>query len=287
MMKRFLIQILKKFIDRFSILAFLTRYLRDSRMLSKKPVQTPLGFKFIGNEGMQNGTFEPVETELALKLIQASDTLINIGANIGYYCCIGLQHEKHVVAFEPVPLNIQYLIRNIKANGWESRIDIFPLALSDSRGVVEIFGVGTGASLIKGWAGTSEKLSTLVPTSTLERMIGDRFPSQKLFFIVDIEGAEKMMLEGARSFITREPKPVWMIEISIGEHQPRGITINPDLRSTFDLFWDEGYEAWTADRECREVLPMEIDKIVESGIDTLGTHNFLFIERGQKAGLLG
>ena len=96
-----------------------------------------------------------------------------------------------------------------------------------------------------------------------------------------------MMLEGARSFITREPKPVWMNEISIEEHQPRGITINPDLRSTFDLFWDEGYEAWTADRECREVLPMEIDKIVESGIDTLGTHNFLFIERGQKAGLLG
>ena len=46
---------------------------------------------------------------------------------------------------------------------------------------------------------------------------------------MDIEGAEKYMLEGGQKLLDLKLKPIWLIEISINEHQPKGVTINPDL----------------------------------------------------------
>jgi len=100
---------------------------------------------------------------------------------------------------------------------------------------------------------------------------------------VDVEGAEQMMLEGAASFLDREPKPIWMIEITVSENQPEGVHLNPHLRNTFQFFWDRGYEAWTADRQCRLVCPDEVERVAIGGLDTFSTHNFLFIEKGKKS----
>jgi hypothetical protein len=100
---------------------------------------------------------------------------------------------------------------------------------------------------------------------------------------VDIEGAERLMLAGASSFLVQQPKPVWMVEISVAEHQPQGTAINPHLLSTFQVFWDRGYEAWTADRRLRFVAPAEVERIARTGENSLGTHNFLFIEQGRMA----
>jgi hypothetical protein len=156
------------------------------------------------------------------------------------------------------------------------------MALSNKVGVIEIYGGGTAASLVMGWAGTPEEYVTLVPSTTLDSALGVRFRGKKCFMIIDIEGAEQLMLEGASSMIEMVPRPIWMMEISILEHQPKGISINPNLSSTFRIFWNSGYEAWTADRQCRIIHPTEVNKIVETGIDTLHTHNFLFIEKGKK-----
>ncbi|WP_164100403.1 FkbM family methyltransferase [Candidatus Laterigemmans baculatus] len=246
-----------------------------------------MGFKLAGNAAMESGRFEQEETHIVESLLPHVDTVINVGANIGYYCCLALQQGKYVVAFEPVAHNLGYLCRNVKANHWESRAEIYPVALSDQVGVIEIYGGGTGASLMKGWAGTSSEYRTLVPCSTLDKVLGARFQDQKCLMIVDVEGAEQMMLAGAAAFVARDVKPLWMVEISVTEHLPVGLEINPNLLSTFEIFWSQGYEAWTVDAECRIVLRSELEKIVETGIDTIRTHNFLFLEQGRKQELLG
>ena len=140
-----------------------------------------MGFKMMGNPGMQNGAFEPAETKIVQNILSHVSVVINIGANIGYYCCIALERGKHVVAFEPLPLNLQFLLRNIKANHWESQIEIVPLALSNKVGLLEVYGGGTGASLVKGWAGIPETHMTLVPSSTLDNVLGSRFKGERLF----------------------------------------------------------------------------------------------------------
>lgn len=281
-MNRQLLRFVKPIADHFSKLAMRRRYIRESRKVFAEPQQTPMGFKLSGNKAMQAGEFEPEETQIVKQFLGQVDVVVNVGANIGYYCCIALARGKHVIAFEPMNQNLRYLLRNIKANNWESRIEIYPLALSDRVGIIEIYGGGTGASLVKGWAGTPEHHVTLVPSTTLDNALGTRFGGKQCFMLVDIEGAEQLMLEGSSIFIAMEPKPVWLVEVSISEHQPSGIKINPNLSSTFDIFWDSGYEAWTADKKCRIIQPDEIKQIVRSGADTLHTHNFLFIEKGRR-----
>jgi FkbM family methyltransferase len=286
-MKKALIRLAKPIIERFPKLAMTYRYIRDSWQIYEEPQETPMGFKFGGNQSMQDGQYDPEETLIVNRILLNTDTVINVGANIGYYCCLALSKDKYVIAFEPINLNLRYLLRNIKANNWESRIEVYPIALSNSKaGVIEIYGGGTGASLVKGWAGTPEQYVTLVPCSTLDNVLGSRFKSKRCFILVDIEGAEHLMLEGATSIIEMVPKPIWMMEISISEHQPKGLKINPNLSSTFQVFWNRGYEARTADKQCRIIDPDEIKEIVRSGIDTLHTHNFLFIEKGKKSKFL-
>jgi FkbM family methyltransferase len=258
------------------------RYIKDKRDIFEVPKETPMGFKLSGNEAMQKGEFEPEETEIVKKIIPHIDILINVGANIGYYCCIALSLAKPVVAFEPIPLNLQYLLRNIKANRWNTEIEVFPMALSNQTGIIEIYGDGTGASLIKGWADTPEQNFTLVPCTTMNNALGDRLKGKQCFFLVDIEGAELFMLQGASALIHMDPKPVWMMEVTISEHQPKGISINPNLLPTFQVFWDSDYEAWTADKQCRLIESDEIENVIQSGKDTILTHNFLFIEKGRK-----
>ncbi len=279
--KRFLIDLVKPCVELFPGVAGAYRRYRDNLQYNKKFQTTPFGFKLSGYADMQAGSFEAVETDLINRLIPHVEIMVNVGANIGYYCCLALSQGKQVIAFEPVAKNIQYLLRNIKENKWESGIEFYPLALCDkTSGIIEMYGGGTMASLIKGWGGVGAPYKTLVPCSTLDHVLQNRLTGKKSFILVDIEGSEKLMLDGATATLDISPRPVWMVEISVGEHQPKGIKLNPMLLETFCIFWDRGYESWTADAECRQVKLDEVKRIVETGKDTLHTHNFIFIEAG-------
>ena len=277
-----LIQIVKPLVEKFPSLAMSYRQLRDLRALSKEPQLTKLGFKFHGNEQMENGLFEPIETDLVKKVLPKVDLVVNVGANIGYYACQALHAGKKVFAFEPIETNLKYLLKNIKANNWENNCEIFPVALSNKNNIINIYGGGTGASLIKGWADTSERYATLVPCLTMNDVLGDRLNGNNVLVIVDIEGAENMMLEGATKLLAMNPKPIWLVEISGKDHQPEGTEINPFIMETFEKFWDRGYQAVTADQHRRTISRAEIFTIMETQHDTLGTHNFLFFDKNKK-----
>ena len=248
---------------------------------------TPLGFKFCGNSSMIQGAFEIEEVKVVEKILPFTDVFINIGANIGFYCCIALQHGKYTVAFEPMESNLKYLYKNLGSNAWDKNIEVYPVALGNHTGLINIYGMGSGASLVEGWAGVSKAYQTVVPVFTLDGLLGNRFDGKQCFFVVDIEGAEDSMLEGARKFLALQPKPAWMVEISITDHWPDGIKINPRLLETFQKFWDLGYEAWTANQELRLITKEEVMKIRESGCDSILTYNFLFIEKGRKMAIFG
>ncbi|MDD0815131.1 FkbM family methyltransferase [Curvibacter sp. HBC28] len=267
---------IKPLIEKSPFLASLYRHWRDERELHRQPSSHQLGFQFVGNPLMESGQFEPVETALIGRLMAHVPAVINIGANIGYYCCLALQQGKPVVAFEPMPTNQRYLLRNVVSNGWGDQFECFPMALSSSKGVIEIFGGGTGASLVKGWAG--QHFSTLVPMSTLDSVLGARFENEGPLVIVDIEGAEFGMLQGASLLLKAQVKPIWFVEISVAEHQPEGVDVNPHLLATFEQFWQCGYEALTAEPQSRRVSREEVTRIEATGVDTLGVHNFVFVD---------
>ena len=150
----------------------------------------------------------------------------------------------------------------------------FFINVGDTADVLDIWGGGTGASLIKGWANIPAYHVTQVPILTLDRIVGKEIYDKKALIVVDIEGAEYMLLQGAGAVIKNGVKPIWMIEITTTEHQPN-LEMNKYFRKTFELFFENGYEAFTADDARQQIKKSDLD-LIESRELILTTHNFIF-----------
>lgn len=267
--------ILRAVLERFPAT---TKFLRNSRdMLDQHAPakKTRWGFTLAGHEAMAAGTFEPEETAWVRKLLLEVDMMVNVGANVGYYCCHALSMGKPVIAVEPIVRNLHYLLTNIRSNGWSQQAEVFPVALSSAPNILQIWGGGTGASLIKGWASIPEGYVTHIPVSTLDRVTGDSIKGKRTLILVDIEGAELMMLQGATQTLKNDIKPIWMIEITNTGNQPAGTSVNSNFTQIFEMFFEHGYRAVTADSKEQEITQRDVDQVV-AGTKQLETYNFIF-----------
>jgi len=271
---RWLIKLFKPLANNFPLMATLYRGIRDQLDSMEEPQYTPWGFKLAGNSAMSLGQFEPTETLVVRRLLEDVDILVNVGANVGYYCCQALSMGKPVIAFEPIERNLRYLYKNVKANDWDG-VEIFPIALTNRIGVLEIYGGNTGASVVKGWAGTAESYKTLVPCSTMDNVLNTRLQGQKALILVDIEGAEKWMLEGATIMLDNNMSPIWIVEIASKELQPQGVKMNPNFKSTFQMFFERGYHAFDLEQNMKPIILEDIEKYCRGEID-FNSNNFLF-----------
>jgi len=183
---------------------------------------------------------------------------------------------KPVIAFEPMPKNLRFSFKNIEANKWDGA-EIFPIALSNVIGILGNFGANTGASLVKGWAGVPKSYKTLVPCLTMDLLLNTRFQGKRVLMLVDIEGAEKWMLEGASKMLVNDPKLIWMVEIVTSENQQKGVAINQNFTNTFEFFFKNDYEAFSTDQEMRRVTIEDVH-LFAKGSMKVATHNFLFRE---------
>jgi FkbM family methyltransferase len=264
---------IKRLVKNVGWLTTAYRTFRDRRIASAAAVPNPLGFRFIGPAAMQEGAFELKETEFLIERASRFDAFVNIGANCGYFACIARQLGLHVTAVEPHPLNYGPLLRNMEVNGWND-VEIFPMALSRKPGFVKLYGSGTGASLVAGWAQSSHHDYIIVPVCTLDRIVGPSLDGKRVLYWIDVEGAEFEVLCGAAAQLGRAPSPTWVIEIMIDDLQPRGTRINPRARETFELFWSHGYEARNLGNG--SIVTRDLVNKWQTGQDPTGGGNFIF-----------
>jgi hypothetical protein len=114
---------------------------------------------------------------------------------------------------------------------------------------------------------------------SLDRAIGNRLQGKKALILVDIEGAEYQLLQGAKKTLINEPHPIWMMEISSTEHQPEGITINPYFEMTFEQFFSNGYRAQTAENLPREITPETVNQIMHGNSAPPIVNNYVFTHK--------
>lgn len=243
---------------------------------------TPFGFILATRmhpayEQMRKGEFEPNETRMFLALLDRIDIFIDIGANVGYYSCLALQNHKATLAFEPQQQNLGCLYRNLTANGWADRAEVYPLALSARPGLLSLFGAsGPSASLVRDWAGYSPRYSQTVPVNTLDNILSTRFSGERILVKIDVEGAEYQVLEGSLNTIARIPRPIWMMEVCYTEYHPSGM--NPDYLKVFELFWRHGYACYAADGTYTRIERQDVERWLAAGVRDMQTFNYLFMD---------
>ncbi|GAH71737.1 unnamed protein product, partial [marine sediment metagenome] len=83
---------------------------------------------------------ERFSTDYIKEIVREQDTIIDIGANSGYYALLEsrLANKGIVYAIEPVPKNTELLRRNIELNDYKN-IQVFPVAMGDKNGEEEMY----------------------------------------------------------------------------------------------------------------------------------------------------
>jgi hypothetical protein len=128
--------------------------------------------------------------------------------------------------------------------------------------------------MIPGWAGEYRRFQKIIPLTTMDILLGNRYPGRNLFIKIDVEGVEHALLMGAKSVLARSPRPVWMVEICVKEFFPGGM--NPNFEEIFRIFMDNGYEARTAELEPRLVTAEDVSRYIRNGRSDSGVLNYLF-----------
>lgn len=164
------------------------------------------------------GTYEPELVEACRQLIKTGTTIYDVGANIGYVSMIFAEFtgmEGKVLAFEPLPENVQRIRENAQLNNY-AQIQVFENAVIDTERPVPFLrhqSVGMGKAL--GSAGRTDQvyLAELnVKGIGLDEFVFEQGNPIPDLVKIDIEGGEVMALPGMKRILTQY-SPILMIEL--------------------------------------------------------------------------
>jgi FkbM family methyltransferase len=172
-------------------------------------VLTPLSF----------GNYEPLDSAQLFAYAQAlfgtePFAFLDVGANMGWYALnMALRFPAcSVHAFEPVAATYRGLELNLEANGFPN-VRLHPLGLSDAPGIQTIYvdprisGRASGRNLVD----DPEARPQACHFTSLDAFSREEKVAPGLIKI-DVEGAERMVLEGGREILARH-RPLVMCEM--------------------------------------------------------------------------
>lgn len=161
------------------------------------------------------GAFEPHMVELFDSLLKPSDTVLDIGANIGCTSILFGSRAQRVVSFEPSPSTYQFLQKNVQASELPN-ITTHNLGLGKTAGRFELtFSTDNRAG---GFVSNMTQASAGHQVESIEIVRGDAFLDasdiRRVDFIkIDVEGFERDVIEGLRETIST-CKPVVTLELN-------------------------------------------------------------------------
>lgn len=137
--------------------------------------------------------------------VRAGDVVLDCGANIGLTVKRWLRGgASRVAAIEPEPNNVECLRRNLKQEIARGQVDIVPMGVWHEQGELELkldASNGAAHSLLRdeGTVGRSIR----VPLVTIDELAASLKLERVDLIKMDIEGAERYALEGARETLRR------------------------------------------------------------------------------------
>jgi FkbM family methyltransferase len=227
-------------------------------------------------EIMNFARYEPAETRVMDLLVQDAASILDIGANIGWYSVRLARRnaQARVYAFEPMPTSHAYLQRNIAANAVGQQVTAFNHALSDSSGSFELFmspAAGTNASL-KNVSGAEDAKAVLCLSMTLDQWASNHGVAPD-FIKCDVEGAELLVFKGGQATLAAH-LPVVFTELLRKWSKPFGYHPNDVIA----LFAKLGYGCFAIGAQGTRSITTVTDETVET--------NYAFLHQERHARLI-
>lgn len=171
----------------------------------------------------------------------------DVGANLGQvtvHMAALVGPRGRVLSFEPLPHVRERLARHVAANGLDARVEMHPVALSNATGAATfhfaeaaIPNQGMGSLVMDDHPSLCKRCE--VRTMRLDDFVEERQVERIDWIKLDVQGAEPLVLEGARATLERF-SPELLVEVDPVDLRSGGFTSRSLLRSLGDL----GYRAF-------------------------------------------
>lgn len=164
----------------------------------------------------ESGIYEWENVRVLQSLAEERTTVIDIGANIGLIAIplLASAKELSVQSFEPSPNSLPYLQRTAQASAFGLRWKVIGKAVGNAPGSVEfhIGSEGMGAfDSFRNTARSGDRRIVQVPMTTIDREWEDGGRPRVSVIKIDVEGAERLALEGAAACISHN-RPSILVE---------------------------------------------------------------------------
>jgi FkbM family methyltransferase len=253
----------------------------------------------------QHGRFEPDVLAALQRWARAGQTVVDIGANIGYFTAhlaraVGAGGVVH--AFEPEPANAALLRANMRRNGL-NQVQLHELALGESPGRALLHTAVDNGGMHRLYGSVCcDGPAVEVPVQRLDTLL---VPGSVALIKIDVEGFEHAVLRGAQLLMSTSPRPRLISEYCPASMLEAGASPSAFLNDLLawglrpfdldgraidpsDLFRDAArYEGYGRERfvaACQGLDNTEIAAVVVELSRTLGCQrpmieNLLFAER--------
>lgn len=188
----------------------------------------------IGDYLAFTGIYELESSQRIIALGKAGGTMIDVGANMGYFSLLFAQAHPHnqVHAFEASPQIAARLRANVAASGLADRIHIHELAVAEAAGSLRF---DPGPTQQTGWGGLSESGTLQEQACRLDACIATNQHIRLLK--IDIEGADTWALRSAAGLFQHGR----VDEVWFEQHKPRMRALGITEHEAHDWLRERGF----------------------------------------------
>jgi FkbM family methyltransferase len=208
------------------------------------------GDKTIG-ERISLRKFERFETFLMTHLSRNRGIAVDVGANIGYYSVILSGLTNKVISFEPDPISLKLLKKNITENGIKN-VQVIGKAASD---VVSSLTLGISKSNLGDHQIDSKeknRIKVSIKSSTLDKIVKEKVSILK----IDTQGWEPKVILGGKKMISKDLPDLFL------EYWPDGYKRSSlDYKKMIKFLENKYGKIYLIDDELRLVYPVSSESL--------------------------
>jgi FkbM family methyltransferase len=190
---------------------------------------------------------------LTTQLLRPGDNCVDAGANMGHYAFLMASEvgaSGRVLVFEANPAFIDILRSSIELNRYQSRMNLYPVALWEKSNQEKSFYIsinsansGTSSLIDHGVYQRADSMIT-VRTITLDDAATNAGIEHFRLVKIDVERAEEFVITGAHELLANHNIDFLIVELVSGTTAQRQLL-------------EHGYVGWLADANRKKLIPLD------------------------------